>query len=387
MPACVAHFVVLCETANALIKQEKGIGIFGAQPVKQKNLIQLPRPLALNENELATVDEADGELRHVRARATELSDKDDGISQYAYLGAASPDLGYYSDATEFVSDLFHYSLSGSFAIKLVECARQVKIRERERGEHSDLAERLMALALGYISHVSADIIIHPYVNILAGAYWSMPIKKIRKLASKPLSMHMMIELHQDSWLAYNYFGRKKLSTGWGKSWSDFVTNLFRAGVFQVRFKKADTIEVLKVFCGVFNDLYGKNLDAKAFHSACGRFHDALDLGYDYWIKGSGKIPYSPSINLVNYNTKRKKLVDHPYIWYLLKAIETSTDLCSKAIDYYDNKHVDFYLSDWNLDTGYRVVIDEHEGGIRIKYQHSWAHDYGLGPERPPEQEP
>jgi hypothetical protein len=362
----------LCETANALKKKDTQ-AVFATEPVKEKALI--------------------------------IKDGRDGwISQYAYLGSVSPDLGFFSDTTGFAGYLIHNNRSGSLGVKLVEHAHALSA---EKDEDKKVRNGLMALALGYISHVAADMVVHPYVNILAGATHNMGLPDVKPTTGS-LSMHEVLEGHQDSWIIRNYFD-SKLEIG---NWNHFVSALPGKGIGGQRSKTPkETKKVLGGFCKCFKDVYGRQLDVdKLAENALGRFNTALLKGYGSSTQ-SLRIPINPSQNLVDYRariteeeveveekgkkkkkTKKKKkkiykpqedktIVENDYKWYLLgKAVEASKTLCGDALDlFYDrnSERLPKYLKDWNLDTGYRIKVDKKDDGIHIRYEHSWAHKYGL----------
>lgn len=349
MPASIAHFVTLIETYHALKSGNESI--FEAKPVKKNEL----------------------------KRKGGWGKTDKGISQYAYLGAVFPDIPYYNEEEiGDAADLFHYNASGTFAIKLIDYAKG-------KGVGSESGNRLMALILGFISHIACDVVCHPYVNTIAGAYWNQLVPFIDKLdipllpiKKGKVSMHMMTETHQDAWLAKNYFGLKDLSsTGMWKSWSDFINDL-SLGVF-VPYRKDEMEELFGSICSCFKEVYGRKLEEDPLWTAGNRIFEGLDGSYD---RALFPFPDEPSEKLVNYKHR-----GHDYYDYLKRAFTLSKALCKKAIDYYkggarEKDELKKYLKDWNLDTGYCINVYAKEKNnkiesIHIKYEHSWCHDYGL----------
>jgi len=354
MPATIAHFINLIETYHTLINKNESI--FHSRPVKNN------------------------ELR--KSEKTKLNGKkDSGISQYAYLGAVFPDLPYYNpDKTGFAADLFHYNMSSTFAIKLIDYAKG-------KGEN-EAGKRLMAFILGFISHIACDVVCHPYINTIAGAYWSQPVPFIDEIdipllpiKEGKVHMHMMTEAHQDAWLAINYFGLDDLSsTGALKSWSDFIDDL-SLGVL-VSYRNDDMEALYNDVCNCFKEVYGENLDDDDLWTASNRIFESLDGSYD---RALFPFPDKPSMNLVNYRNR-----DHDYYDYLKRAFRLSKALCKKAIEYYkapdpatqEKKVLKEYLKDWNLDMGYHINVytepkNAEMESIHIRYEHSWCHNYGL----------
>ena len=350
MPASIAHFITLIETYHELKKGNESV--FEAKPVKKNELRQ--------------------------NGGAEKTDK--GISQYAYLGAVFPDLPYYNPdekkGTEFAADLFHYNKSGTYAIKLIDYAKG-------KGVGSESGDRLMAFILGFVSHIACDVVCHPYINTIAGAYWNQLVPYIGKIELPMLpsrkgkvSMHMMTETHQDAWLAQSYFGLKDLSsTGSSKSWSDFIDDVglgYFVGI------KDRTVELFGDVRKCFEEVYGKKLEEEPLEDAGDNIFEAFDGSYD---RALFPFPDKPSMNLVNYSFR-----GHDYWDYLNRAFTLSQALCKLAIGYYKGStgkdDLKKYLKDWNLDMGYCINVeaqkkDDKIKSIHIRYEHSWCHNYGL----------
>jgi hypothetical protein len=338
MPGPVAHFRILIETYQALKGGNESI--FEAKPVKSNTLGQA---------------------------------KDQGISQFAFLGAVFPDVPYYYEDTKSAADLFHYNRAGTFAIKLADYAKG-------KPAGSDSRNRLMAFALGFISHIAGDVVCHPYINTIAGAYWNQAVPFIDTAVSgTEVAMHMMTEVHQDSWLAKNYFGLKDLSsTGTWKSWSDFLDDL---GLGYLARRTKETSELFGNIINCFSEVYGRKLKEDDLWTAGNRFFETLDVGYDTAVF---PMPDDPSESLVNYEHR-----GNDYNFYLGKAQDLSKALCRKTLDYNNGgqKEKDQlikYLKDWNLDTGYCINVyalptppTTAIKSIHVRYEHTWCNNYGL----------
>jgi hypothetical protein len=344
MPGPIAHFVTFIETYHEFTG--KNVEIFEAVPGKGKRLVE-ETPNLLGKGKT-----------------------DEGISQYAYLGSVFPDIPYFDPdkAMDYAADLFHYNKSGTFAIKLIDHAKEKKDDESRN--------TLMAFALGFISHIACDVVCHPYVNTIAGAYWNQLMPFIGKNAKgDPVNMHMMTEVHQDSWLASSYFGLKSLSSEpLTKSWSGFLED-----IFGVTTRPEKTTKLLGDIRSCFKEVYNMELAKEEPLADAGDvFFNALDIGYDQaWFP----VPDLPSKNLVDY-----EFGNNSYWWYIEKAFALSKALCKKAIKYYegeiDRKMLKESLKDWNLDTGYCINVETKKENnkiesIHIKYEHNWCHNYGL----------
>jgi len=348
MPASIAHFVNLIDTYHGLKFNGKGSKSdpFKAEPIKKNTLG---------------------------------SAKDQGISQYAYLGSIFPDLPYYhkDGKTTFAADFFHYNLSGTYAIKLIDYAIG-------KGVGSASGNRLLALALGFITHIAADVVCHPYINTIAGAYWDQLVPFIDKIdvpllpgkKAGKVSMHMMTETHQDAFLAIDYFKLKDLSTtGASKSWSDFINDL-SLGIF-VPWRKDDMEDLFKDVCRCFREVYGETLNEDYLWNAGNIIFESLDGSYD---RALFPFPDRPSYNLVNYGYRK-----HDYKFYLAKATALSQALCTKALDYVhggqsEKDSLKKYLKNWNLDMGYTLKLEAKMSNnvleVHVKCEHSWCHNYG-----------
>ncbi|MGD0405308.1 MAG: zinc dependent phospholipase C family protein [Candidatus Bathyarchaeia archaeon] len=346
MPGPIAHFRILMETYQSLLTsqalQAGDENIFKAVPTKSNTLFSSG------------------------------SSKDQGISQFAYLGAVFPDVPYTNEeAIGFAADMFHYNRSSTFAIKLLDHAKGKKTG-------SEMRNIIVAFVLGFISHIAGDIVCHPYINTIAGAYWNQGVPLIDTSPTK-VQMHMMTEVHQDSWLASNYFGLTNLSTtGASKSWSDFLNDLSLGRLVMLR--KKQTSELFEEICRCFSEVYGRGMNLDSLWKAGNNYFELLDVGYD---TAMDPLPDNPTEVLVNYDHRR-----NDYLFYLSKAQDLSKALCKKALDYNNGgqKEKDQlikYLKDWNLDTGYCINVYALPSpprtqikSIHIRYEHSWCHNYG-----------
>jgi hypothetical protein len=107
---------------------------------------------------------------------------------YAFLGGIYADI-YYASIMPFSkrwSDMMHHEKTGEFACKLLINSRDEKFgKKREK-------DKERAFALGYVTHIAADITIHPFTT------------KIVKESSDVIqnAEHARCELHQDSYIYY-----------------------------------------------------------------------------------------------------------------------------------------------------------------------------------------
>ena len=139
------------------------------------------------------------------------------LSGCAYIGSCGPDLFYieYDREGEFLADLLHYNRSGPFIVRwLVDL--KARARQLRTGKRPAL-ERQLAYCLGHISHIAADITIHPYVNSIVGAYPEN--QKVFKNArgvlfwKTPWKFHNILEHYQDAYILHDRFiGEEKLGS-------------------------------------------------------------------------------------------------------------------------------------------------------------------------------
>ena len=126
----------------------------------------------------------------------------------AYIGACGPDLFYieYDKEGDFIADLLHYNRTGPFIVRWLTDLR-MSSRTLRAGLRPRL-ERQLAYCLGHISHIAADITIHPYVNSIVGAYpENQPVFKNARgfLPVKKWKFHNILEHYQDAYILHDRF--------------------------------------------------------------------------------------------------------------------------------------------------------------------------------------
>lgn len=295
-------------------------------------------------------------------------DRQHGISRYVYMGANGPDLPYFRHMirkkTRGVSewaDLFHYNKQAEFVLQLVKYAKQNVTSDKDR------RERDIAYALGHTTHILADVNVHPYVNLYAGAYHSQVIADIHKTS----------ELHQDSWLAQKYYGRSHVDDG--ESWTKYVPPCIQIGLpgvggyTQIH---GETKDVLRDINTAFVMTHGKGPGFTYLKDCYERFYDlVLDEEYD---KAMLMVPRNPHKSLV-FHDKIKHAV--PYYPQLLrnKAVSAAEKACEAVIELYYSGFSDSDLNtfrskvqNWNMDTGYRLEVELKGNNLKIVWKHSWV---------------
>lgn len=145
----------------------------------------------------------------------------------AYLGACGPDLFYLeeSDKGQFLADLMHYNKPGLY---MIWCLRSIKKAkdQLDKGLRNDLLMQL-AYCLGHITHIAADITVHPYVDTIVQSYPdnSKVFENARGMAPINLwKFHNVLEHYQDAYVLHRRFiGMEGMNDDWQ------FANVARAG--------------------------------------------------------------------------------------------------------------------------------------------------------------
>jgi Zinc dependent phospholipase C len=122
-------------------------------------------------------------LREGRRKIPALQDVLDRWGRFTYLGGVSPDYPYLGLDAEW-ADLMHKGKTD----QMIKCA--LPLLHRARIDHPEAQEwrQQCAWLLGFVSHVIADVTIHPVVNIRVGKY------ELNK------DNHRRCEMNQDVWI-------------------------------------------------------------------------------------------------------------------------------------------------------------------------------------------
>jgi hypothetical protein len=113
----------------------------------------------------------------------------DEKARYMELGSLGPDLPYYTPLalgadetpedecdepaeTSKWGDQLHSRPSNKFPLKMIEA-----IWHDSKGHWSDQDKMRFAFACGYVTHMAADQVVHPFVNRIAGPYYESPKNK------------------------------------------------------------------------------------------------------------------------------------------------------------------------------------------------------------------
>jgi hypothetical protein len=218
--------------------------------------------------------------------------------------------------------------------------------------------------------------LHPYINCFAGTYHDQTVSEL----------HRTSEVHQDSWLARSYFGRKSIAGG--GSWTVFLpdnevfdrTVVMRGGVVTKQMKPNP---VLKVFFGDLADAFGKTYGPESAVDG-GYFVESYDNYYTKFIATDYNaallyVPQEPHVCLVFHRLLNAKRVYYTNL-ILKEAVPMAVDACKAILALYDDQSgfsdnaVNTFRSDlksWNLDTGYWLDIELVGDQLRIIWRHTW----------------
>lgn len=100
--------------------------------------------------------------------------------KFVYLGAVSPDYPYFGKGTPW-ADLMHREKTNGVILEAVKTVCII----RERAPEEFAWRKITAWLMGYVSHVIADVVIHPIVNLKVGEYEKNKVD------------HRECEMHQD----------------------------------------------------------------------------------------------------------------------------------------------------------------------------------------------
>lgn len=213
----------------------------------------------------------------------DLVDLLDAKNKVFQLGALAPDLAYsqqtplddlMSDEDEF-ADLFHYERTNQIPLKAFD-----KIKALPEGNTKDI---LFCFFLGYVSHLVADGIIHPFVRDKVGNY------------EDNSNEHRALEMRLDA-IFLDHITNK-----YGTSVDVNVAGL-QDQIGDV--KSAELGVISKVFSELILDVYGRNLDPEEIvdwvSDLKGIFNTAANKNNCYYA-------YIPGMKTYLYNDTKKVL--------------------------------------------------------------------------------
>jgi len=312
------------------------------------------------------------------------------ISAMAFLGALAPDIMYYHrryfrdkltdahltkepasrSASKYVpqwSELFHHSHSGEILIMFLEQIALVP--------SPALRSQSLAFALGYISHIAADIALNPWISALAT---QLPRRR------SP-GKHFFIELRLDAYLAQTYFEHPRYNM-LHQPWGGYIEPVARE-LIQPDALVAQLLSLLTMAAEVYQ------LDEAQTETLPQHFREGL-RELRHFLAGRGHARW-----LTLRESRRKdpqdalsRVLENPQSDETILALEKilsyagclSKHLCQRALSYYTalrNPNAEAHerstrraalvndLRNWNLHTGYDTETLS-DGTLPL---HNWVH--------------
>ncbi len=322
------------------------------------------------------------------------------ISAMAYVGALAPDIPYFqkgklrakisddrlsrgthpplsANSDVAWADLLHTNRSGDVLLAFLEHIADIP--------SPALRSQALAFAMGYLSHIAADIALNPCINALAGAYQHRDVPGV----FATLGRHFYIELCLDAYIASTYFNRSLYS--WTKQpWVQYIEPAARSLVAPTTL----STQVLDLLTLAAEVTYGFSEEqSKAFR-----------LDYLAGLRGLRRYLAGRGIfRLLTLSTLLRNRKDQQITATIAEihrepgtitfeeaiayAVRLSQHLCRRGISYYaalrntnasasERRQKRAALCDdlrnWNLETGYAldVTFDEE---VTLHFLHNWAH--------------
>ncbi len=296
------------------------------------------------------------------------------LSRHAYCGALGPDI--VAKAQAWLFDTMHWRDTSHFVLSW--------LKSYERAGEKFQPE--LAYIFGFLCHMAADAILHPYVNTFAGFYDQQPVK----------DTHPFVESNIDCYVAQIYFGRKDLSDnpkgGWGQNL--MIEKLSTLGTQFNSNKMLNRMYPLtnrlgKWFQGWSRYHYAppkgeKRLKAGEFvRSLTLIANGALGLGYDLGVQVMGAAGDKFDKALVSHKYREPGMTVDRYIGWAVnltkrfwRAAQSWLNAKGKRRGRWNkwsrNKLFLQQVPGLNLDTGFALGVRAEPGKIIIRHEHSWA---------------
>lgn len=310
-------------------------------------------------------------IRESRRKIPALQDVLDFWGRFAYLGGVSPDYPYLGLDADW-ADLMHKSMTD----QMVKCA--MPLLHQARIEHPDAKEwrQQFAWLLGFVSHIIADVTIHPVVNIRVGKY------ELNK------DSHRRCEMNQDVWIYKEITGLdlhvsdnmkgEIRSCGTAIDLNDDVENLWKTCLertFQPRQLQNEQIDKWHAFFIKLVDLaeVGRKIPVFGRHMASGAFAYPANNELDESFFANIDVPVSSSIkNSVDLESPdfeqpqdRGRPTSFTEIFkktrrHILEAWRVLSDDLFGDDTKLGSQHMTVF-GDWSLDTG----VDKNSKKLRL----------------------
>lgn len=318
------------------------------------------------------------------------------IPSLCYLGAIGPDIPYLAGSLVRASvlgprytgavlgrspwaDLLHYNRSGDFLVEFMRLAA--------RAQAPELQQRALAYALGYVTHIAGDIVVHPLVNSFAGAYHQQTAPG----TFFGLGLHFWVETCQDARTAQRFFGRDLAQSG--RQWSAYLHSALRE--FTTTCEGESLLTLLQATA---QQVYGLSDDSARMFGA--EYLAGLD-GMLRYVSGASyfhllytALRLTPRLEerFSDYaagSDPRTRRFDFTHDRVVGLAERVAARLCQLTGDYFGSllqsgspetqerhyQRLRADLKNWDLDTGYYMesVPATADRAPRLAFRHSWPH--------------
>ncbi len=322
------------------------------------------------------------------------------ISAMAYLGALAPDMTYFygnnwrdmvadrglrgqhipapfTSSSVRWADLLHTNRSGDMLLAFLEFIADVP--------SPALRSQALAFAMGYLSHIAADIALNPCINALAAAYDRSAVMGV----FSPLGMHFYVELCLDEYIASVYFNRPRY-TWTNQPWWLYI----EPGARSISNETTLSARILDLLTAAAEATYGLSEEqSKAFYAdnlaGLKRLRRYLagrgTFRFLIWRMLTRRRQGDPITATIVSDVREADTVTFEEV--LEYAIRLSEHLCRRAISYYaalrntsaganERSQRRALLCDdlrnWHLDTGHALDVTFDED-VTIHVLHNWAH--------------
>lgn len=177
----------------------------------------------------------------------------DSYMSYFQLGAIAPDLPYSQQLMSItgrketkLADNFHYENTTGVPLKAFEKLKKLKGEERDQA---------FAFFLGFVAHIVADGIIHPYVRDKVGDY------------HENQNEHRMLEMRLDVFFLH------ELTKGHGSSLNLNYTNFHD----QILDPLKNFGHISRIFADAISEVYGAKVESSDVEEWVGDMHTMLEL--------------------------------------------------------------------------------------------------------------
>ena len=314
----------------------------------------------------------------------------DGIcvnAGFAHIGAVGPDLFYLEilDEMGYMADLMHYNKTGPYVIFGINELRNKKPNEEPFDIDNMKFEELNMLAyyMGHASHIAADIVVHPLVNNLIGAYPDLKKRFLNSRGKRGIisialwRTHNIIEHYQDSYvLHHKYTEFLEIYSGFfeigNESWKNIMIGIAAASAYQKykqsekkthyfiaknaiayhKYKKNEDIYTTSIE----NDKYNFFLDANPLMNSSTYFEETIPdkKTMDDWWK-------TDFVETSHFDDCIDKAIELTHkMWdEMLNYLVAKPSIDSEDDEFeVKSKYFPILQKHWNLDTGFMMSINK-----------------------------